>query len=454
MYRTLFSLAGLAIFGWILLIFLPTWKVTRRIADSALFPAYIALLYVAGVVAVFRELGPGIMGDFGSADGVLRLLQLESVALVAWIHILAFDQVVAHLIYRDNMKNRFVPLPIQSVILVITLMLGPLGFLVYWLIRVVRVRGLVAWGERADLPLDPDERPVRFSEVVTERSVIKAALGLLRRERTLTLVALGGFLLAGIAALFALVHGDWLIEPEGRLSEAVRFDLALGIYNLTLAMLLPLAGMSASGQRRWRRWAVGLTLYAYALENIQAWRGLDPRFSNVAGPIDQILGGVFFLQAIGILILFVILTSRFFRDDVLPDHAPLRSALRYAALAANLAFFVGILMSGLGGRVINDTGDLMMIHAAGFHGLQAVPLVALLLGWSRLPLNTALRWVRLAGVGWLLFCFGLLLQALTGAQLTTRDSAFGLGVAGLGAWVIALIYAWWARRSAPAVATA
>jgi hypothetical protein len=83
-----------------------------------------------------------------------------------------------------------------------------------------------------------------------------------------------------------------------------------------------------------------------------------------------------------------------------------------------------------------------------------VPLVALLLGWSRLPLNTALRWVRLAGVGWLLFCFGLLLQALTGAQLTTRDFAFGLGVAGLGAWVIALIYAWWARRSAPAVATA
>jgi hypothetical protein len=452
MYRTLFVLASLGILGWILLIFLPTWRVTRRIADSALIPAYVALLYAAGVFAVFRELGPGIMADFGSADGVLRLLQLEGVALVAWIHILAFDQVVAHLIYRDNMTHRFVPVPVQSVILFVTLMLGPLGFLSYWLIRVVRSRGLVAWGDRAELPMDPEERPVRFSEVVTERSVIKAVAALLHRERALTLIALLGFALAGVTALVAAIHGDWLLEPEGRLKEALRFDLAIGIYTLTLALLLPLAGMSPAGQRRWRGWAIGLTIFAYLMENVQSWRGLDPRFSKVAGPVDQILGGVFFAQAIGILILFVVLTSRFFRDDVLPDHPPLRSALRFGALAANLAFFVGILMSGLGGRAINSTGDLIAIHAAGFHGLQAVPLVALLLGWSRLPQEVAMRWVRFAGAGWLLFCFALLLQALMGVPTTSGGFTFGLGIAGAGAWLIALLYAWWARRSEPALA--
>ena len=292
MYRTLFNLAGLAILGWILLIFLPKWRVTRRIADSALFPAYIALLYAAGVFAVFRELGPGIMADFGTADGVLGLLQREGVALVAWIHILAFDQVVAHLIYRDNMKHRFVPVPVQSVILIVTLMLGPLGFLSYWLVRIVRTRGLVAWGDRAELTLDPEDRPVRFAEVVTERSVIKAVLSLLRRERALTRIALLGFVLAAVTTLVATIHGDWLLEPEGRLKEAVRFDLAIGIYTLTLAMLLPLAGMSPAGQRRWRGWTIGLMLYAYFMENVQSWRGLDPRFSNVAGPVDQILGGV------------------------------------------------------------------------------------------------------------------------------------------------------------------
>jgi hypothetical protein len=449
----LFDLAGLAIGGWILLIFLPTWRVTRRIADSALFPAYIALLYAVGVYGAFRELGPGIMADFGTADGVLGLLRTESVALVAWIHILAFDQVVAHLIYRDNMKHRFVPVVVQSVILVLTLMLGPLGFLLYWLIRLVRGRRLVAWSDPADLPADPDERPVRFREVVHERSLVGAALGLLRREPGLTRVGLLGILLAGVTSLVALLHGDWLLEPEGRLAEAVRFDLALGIYNLTLALLLPLAGMSAAGARRWRRWVIGIALFGYGMENVQSWRGLDPRFSQVAGPVDQMLGGVFFMQALGVLILFVALTGRFFRDDVLPDHPPLRRALRYGALASYLAFFVGILMSGLQGRVINEGGDLITIHAAGFHGLQAVPLVALLLGWSRLPAQTALRWVDVAGAGWLIFCLALFLQALLGLPTVSRGVAPVLGLLGAGAWAAALLYAWWARRSEPALAT-
>ena len=452
MYRTLFALSSLAIFGWVLLIFLPTWRVTRRVADSALFPAYIALLYAVGIYAVMRELGPGIMADFGTADGVLRLLRTEAVALVAWIHILAFDQVVAHLIYRDNMKHRFVPVYVQSVILVLTLMLGPLGFLLYWLIRVVRGRRLVAWGDAAELPGDPDGRPVLFAEVVTERSVVGAVLGLLRRETALTRLGLLGLALAAVTSVVALMHGDWLLEPEGRLKEAVRFDVAIGIFFLTLALLLPFSGMSPRGQRRWRRWVIGMGLFGYAMENVQSWRGLDPRFSNVAGVFDQILGGVFFVQALGVLVLFVVLTGRFFRDDVLPDHPPLRSALRSGALAANLAFFAGILMSGLGGRVVNDGGDLIAVHAAGFHGLQAVPLVALLLGWSRIPLGTAMRWVRIAGAGWLLFCAALLLQAVSGVPTRSFGAAIGVGAVGVAAWLVALLFALWARRSEPELA--
>ena len=46
---------------------------------------------------------------------------------------------------------------------------------------------------------------------------------------------------------------------------------------------------------------VGMIVYAYSIETVQAFRGLDPRFSNVAGPVDQALGGVFFLSAVGIM---------------------------------------------------------------------------------------------------------------------------------------------------------
>jgi hypothetical protein len=137
-YPTLFQLAGIAILGWALLIFLPGWKVTRWFARTAVFPVYLSLLYVVGIVPLVVEAGPGIMQDFGSVQGVLGLLENPDVALIAWIHILAFDHLIGVLIYRDNMEHRFVPLPLQSVILFFTLMLGPVGFIAYWVIRVVR----------------------------------------------------------------------------------------------------------------------------------------------------------------------------------------------------------------------------------------------------------------------------------------------------------------------------
>ena len=453
MYRTLFDLAGFAIVGWLPLIFLPTWRVTRRLAESAAFPVYLAVLYAAGVAGVFRDMGPGIMADFGTADGVLRLLRSEAVALVAWIHILAFDQVVAALIYRDNMKYRVVPLPVQSVLLVLKLMLGPLGFLSYWAVRVARGRGrLVAWGEREPLPErapEPARAVVRFREVVAEHTVAKAVVGLWRRERVMVALGVLGFVVAGVSAAVAAANGSWLLGAEGRLLEAVKFDVALGIYFLSLALLVPLAGFTARGRRRWIAWTVGLVLYSYWMENVQAWRGLNPRFSRVAGPVDQILGGVMFLSALGIMVLFVVLLARFFRRDALPDHPALRLALRYAAAAAMIAFGVGIAMSGLQGRQVGAAGDLMAVHAAGFHALQAVPLVALLLGWSPLPTADARRWTHVAGVAWLVVCVGLAAQAAAGRAPLAPTPALALSAVAVTIWAWALAYAWRARRSPP-----
>ena len=143
MYVLLFNLAGPAILAWALMIFLPTWSVTRWVATRAVFPAYLAALYVIGVVPLVIAAGPGIMLDFGTADGVLRLLADPSVALIAWIHILTFDQVAGILIYRHNMRHRVMPLPVQSVILFLTLMFGPAGFLAYYAACAVKKQGSV-----------------------------------------------------------------------------------------------------------------------------------------------------------------------------------------------------------------------------------------------------------------------------------------------------------------------
>ncbi len=138
MSLTLFNLAGPAILAWVFLIFAPKWRGTQWLARTAVVPALLCLLYVVGVVWLISNAGFGFIRDFGNADGVAKLMAQRDIALVAWIHFLAFDQVIGIFIYRDNMHHRYVPIPVQSVILFLTLMLGPLGFLSYYLLRWAR----------------------------------------------------------------------------------------------------------------------------------------------------------------------------------------------------------------------------------------------------------------------------------------------------------------------------
>jgi hypothetical protein len=135
MYLTLFNIGGYVVVPWALMIFLPTWRGTRALVRSGIVPALVAVLYVIGIGSLIGHNGFGFIREFGTADGVARLMAQRDIALVAWIHFLAFDQLVGIFIYRDNMHHRYVPIPVQSVILFLTFMLGPLGFLSYYIIR-------------------------------------------------------------------------------------------------------------------------------------------------------------------------------------------------------------------------------------------------------------------------------------------------------------------------------
>jgi hypothetical protein len=54
-HATLFQLSSLALIGWVLLIFFPTWRVSRRLADSQFFPIFISVFYAFGVGALLME---------------------------------------------------------------------------------------------------------------------------------------------------------------------------------------------------------------------------------------------------------------------------------------------------------------------------------------------------------------------------------------------------------------
>ena len=261
------------------------------------------------------------------------------------------------------------------------------------------------------------------------------ASNLFAHERALFWTAIVGFAF-GLVCFTAMTQTGFIVAPEGNLYKAATFDIALGIYLLTLVLIVPRAGMSPTGQAIWRWSLVPLSLFAFGVETIQILRGLDPRFSTAGTPLDNLIGGIFFLSALGILTSFLVLMSRFFFRSTHGPDGPLVLSLRYAAVAATAAFGIGIAMSASGGPHVEPGGNLLPLHAAGFHGLQAVPLVALLSAWAGCS-PEASRWtVHGAGLAWLAACGAIAWQSFGGRPVLEMGPATLVAVACLGVWAV------------------
>jgi hypothetical protein len=223
------------------------------------------------------------------------------------------------------------------------------------------------------------------------------------------------------------------IPPEGKLLDAATFCFGVGVFTLTVALLLPLAGFSPPGRRRWRRAFYVFAVYGLVLESLQAFRGLDPRFTEEGGSIDVVAGIIFGLTALSNTVLFVILGLRFFRSDVLADRPVLRLGVRYGAAAVGISFAIGIVMSINSGRHLGEDGNLLLSHGLGVHGIQAIPVVALLVAAAHTtpPATTGLH---VTGIGWLAACFAALLQAVVGQPPFGASVLTIVIVAGLLLW--------------------
>src|SRR5205085_10460805 len=124
------------------------------------------------------------------------------------------------------------------------------------------------------------------------------------------------------------------------------------------------------------------------------------RFSPLVSAPDQVLGVIFNMVGLGMLAFFLVFAWRVLRKPLTGGDGVLVLGVRYACVSTVLAYAVGLLMFGIGGAGVGESGNLLPLHAVGFHGLQAIPLVALLLRWGDLPTETARRWVHAAGLSW------------------------------------------------------
>ena len=251
------------------------------------------------------------------------------------------------------------------------------------------------------------------------------------REPGLVRLGLAGIALSVVCAVGVAMNGK-VNPPEGKLLGAATFDFGVGVYALTIALILPLAGYSDRARQKWRRASYMFIVYGLLLETIQAYHGIDPRFTEVGEPIDEILGFVFAGTAGLTTVLFALLGLRFFHADVLADRPQLRLGIRYGAAAVAISFAVGIMMSVNGGRQIGD-GNLMLPHGLGVHGLQALPIVALLI--SAGSLSRPMTRLHVAGVAWLTACLAALIQAAMSSPPMERSAVSIVIVGALLVWV-------------------
>lgn len=115
---------GLALLGWIVLIFGPRTEPVRRGLQGVAVGALAVLYTVLAGLFLFRVEG----GGFGSLAAVQRLFAVPEVVLAGWVHYLAFDLLVGTWLAR-RFDAAGVSRWVQAPLLGTTFMLGPVGWL-------------------------------------------------------------------------------------------------------------------------------------------------------------------------------------------------------------------------------------------------------------------------------------------------------------------------------------
>jgi hypothetical protein len=153
------------------------------------------------------------------------------------------------------------------------------------------------------------------------------------------------------------------------------------------------------------------------------------------------------LVAIGMIVMFVILVKGFFRRDRADAHSPLLLAIKYGCLAMVAAFGSGLWMSAIAGRHTGAAGNILPLHALGFHGLQAIPIIALLLSWSGASDAETRKWVHFTGIAWVTACAAIAWQTFIGRSIVEISPATLASVFFLAAWAVIALLAFrrWAR---------
>ena len=141
---TLFQLAfALATPFWALMIVAPGWSWTQRIVGSPLIVVPIIVLWLVIAIPRMAVLWPLVSSP---SLGSLQAAMVDGgIVTLVWAQVIAWDLFIGRWMYLESRKAGIHPL-VMAPVLIVTILLSPIGFLVFVVVR--RARAVTPVGSR------------------------------------------------------------------------------------------------------------------------------------------------------------------------------------------------------------------------------------------------------------------------------------------------------------------
>ena len=122
---------------WLLLIIIPSSKITQFFINSIIVPLILSATYVYVIyqAILLEESIIDIFNLYLSLESLYAVFASEQFLLIFWIHFLSINLFLGSWVSKDAIKYN-IPRVISIITLVLIYFTGPIGLLFYWMFRI------------------------------------------------------------------------------------------------------------------------------------------------------------------------------------------------------------------------------------------------------------------------------------------------------------------------------
>ena len=122
---------------WIMLIIIPNSRITQILINSVIIPLILSIAYVYVIYQsiLLDESFIDIFKLYMSLDNLYTVFATESFLLAFWLHFIALNLFLGTWVSRDAYKYN-IPKKLSFLPLFLIYFTGPLGLVIYWMVRI------------------------------------------------------------------------------------------------------------------------------------------------------------------------------------------------------------------------------------------------------------------------------------------------------------------------------